>query len=230
MNQPTKTATGEWTYSEYARLPDDGNRYEVLDGEVLVTPAPTMHHQKVVQRLLLALVRYVEDAGHGWVFQDVDLLFATGHFLRPDLLVVPADAREGMTDRGMELPPALVVEVLSPSTRAVDMEKKPRRYLDFGVPGYWVVDPGKRLFGSGIRTRGPTSPGRSGTPSGGAFPKGSSPSRSRSGSWWRPCKGATDRLTQNPSTSPRRRGSVTPWRSPDSWSRQMICMEPVRHV
>jgi Uma2 family endonuclease len=175
MNQPTKTATGEWTYSEYARLPDDGNRYEVLDGEVLVTPAPTMHHQKVVQRLLLALVRYVEDAGHGWVFQDVDLLFATGHFLRPDLLVVPADAREGMTDRGMELPPALVVEVLSPSTRAVDMEKKPRRYLDFGVPGYWVVDPGEAVVRIWNQDTGPDQPREARDTLRWSFPEGVEP-------------------------------------------------------
>jgi len=158
MNKDAKTAAGDWTYSEYARLPDDGNRYEVLDGEVLVTPAPTMHHQKVILRLAMNLLEYVERPGHGWVFQDVDLLFATGHFLRPDLLVVSADAREGMTDRGMERPPALVVEVLSPSTRAVDVGKKPRRYLDFGVPEYWVVDPGEGVVRIWDQTTGPDAP------------------------------------------------------------------------
>lgn len=141
MSQPTRAATGEWTYSEYARLPDDGNRYEVLDGEVLVTPAPTPHHQKVILRLAMQLLEYIEGRGVGWVFQDVDLLFATGHFLRPDLVVVPPDGREGITDRGVEVPPALVVEVLSPSSRTIDRVKKPRRYLEFGVPAYWVVDP-----------------------------------------------------------------------------------------
>ncbi len=116
MSQIQRAPTGGWTYSEYARLPDDGNRYEVLDGEVLETPAPTPHHQKVVARLLVHLLEYVEARGNGWVLQDVDLLFASGHFLRPDLVVVPAHAREGITDRGVELPPALVVEVLSPSS------------------------------------------------------------------------------------------------------------------
>lgn len=77
----------------------------------------------------------------GWVLQDVDLLFATGHFLRPDLVVVPAEARAGITDRGVERPPALVVEVLSPSSSTIDRVKKPSRYLDFGVSTYWVVDP-----------------------------------------------------------------------------------------
>lgn len=141
MSQPTDAAPGEWTYSEYARLPDDGNRYEVLDGEVLATPAPTPHDQKVIQRLLLALLQYVEDRGAGWVFQDVDLLFRTGQFLRPDLVVVPADGRAGITDRGVEVAPAMVAEVLSPSSETIDRVTKPRRYLDFGVPTYWVVDP-----------------------------------------------------------------------------------------
>lgn len=143
MKQPTDAASSEWTYSEYARLPDDGNRYEVVDGEVLVTPAPTPHHQKVIARLLVQLLDYVEGRGAGWVLQDVDLLFVTGQFLRPDLLVVPADGRAGITDRGVETPPALVVEVLSPSSRTIDRVKKPRRYLEFDVPAYWVVDPEK---------------------------------------------------------------------------------------
>ena len=175
MNQPAKTAAGEWTYSEYARLPDDGNRYEVLDGEVLVTPAPTMHHQKVILRLAMILVEYVERPGHGWIFQDVDLLFATGHFLRPDLLVVPADAREGMTDRGMELPPVLVVEVLSPSSHKVDLEKKPRRYLDFGVPGYWVVDPGEGVVRTWDRDTGPDRPREVRDTLRWSFPEGAEP-------------------------------------------------------
>lgn len=141
MTRPVEANPGEWTYSEYARLPDDGNRYEVIDGEVLVTPAPTPHHQKVIARLLVALLDNVEGQDLGWVFQDVDLLFVTGQFLRPDLLVVPAGQRAGITDRGVEVAPALVVEVLSPSSRTIDHVKKPRRYLEFGVPAYWVVDP-----------------------------------------------------------------------------------------
>lgn len=141
MSQSTEAAPGGWTYSEYARLPDDGNRYEVLDGEVLVTPAPTPHHQVVIQRLLLRLIEYVHGRGAGWVFQDVDLLFRSGQFLRPDLVVVPAEGRGGITDRGVEVAPALVAEVLSPSSRTIDRKKKPRRYLDFGVPAYWGVDP-----------------------------------------------------------------------------------------
>ena len=160
MNRPIEETPGEWTYSEYARLPDDGNRYEVVDGEVLVTPAPTPHHQKIVGRLLVMLVEYIEGRGLGWVFQDVDLLFVTGQFLRPDLVVMPAAARDGITDRGVEVAPALVVEVLSPSSRTIDRVKKPRRYLEFGVPEYWVVDPFEGVIWMWDAKTGPDAPRR----------------------------------------------------------------------
>ena len=133
-------ATPQWTYSEYARLPDDGNRYEVIDGEVCVTPAPGPPHQRVAARLFLRLDEYVRTNRLGEMLWDVDLLFVSGQFLRPDMLFVPADRADGVTDRGMEAVPELVVEVLSPHSKRIDRFRKPPRYRDFGVPEYWVVD------------------------------------------------------------------------------------------
>ena len=138
------TASGaapEWTYSEYARLPDDGNRYEVIDGEVCVTPSPGPTHQRVAANLFVILRDYVMNNGLGEMLWDLDLLFVSGQFLRPDMLFVPRDAAAGVTDRGMEETPGLVVEVLSPHSKRIDRIKKPPRYRDFGVPEYWVVDP-----------------------------------------------------------------------------------------
>jgi Uma2 family endonuclease len=129
-----------WTYDEYARLPDDGDRYEVIDGEVLVTPAPSTTHQHILGTLYRSLRTYVEREGLGVVLMDVDLLFVEGQFLRPDLLFVPSAERAGITSRGVERAPNLVVEVVSPSSGSLDRVKKPRRYRDFGVPEYWVVD------------------------------------------------------------------------------------------
>jgi Uma2 family endonuclease len=134
-------STSEWTYAEYARLPDDGNRYEVIDGEVCVTPAPGPRHQRVAANLFVVLREYVRQHRIGELLWDVDLLFVSGQYLRPDMLFVPTAAREGITDRGVESPPGLVVEVLSPHSRRIDRELKPPRYRDFGVPEYWVVDP-----------------------------------------------------------------------------------------
>jgi Uma2 family endonuclease len=135
----------DWDYSDYARLPDDGNRYEVIDGELLVTPAPSTDHQHVLLNLAVALREFVSREGVGVVLPDIDLLFVTGQFLRPDLVVVPNSSRAGITRRGVEQPPALVVEILSPTSSSIDRVKKPRRYGDFGVPAYWVVDPEERV-------------------------------------------------------------------------------------
>jgi Uma2 family endonuclease len=139
MSKPASPYT--WTYSEYARFPDDGNRYEVIDGEVLLTPAPSPHHQHVLATLMIAMRPYVERHGLGVVLLDVDLLFATGQFLRPDLVFVPVHRRDGISDRGVEVAPGLVVEVQSPTSVSIDRVKKPRRYGEFGAPEYWVLDP-----------------------------------------------------------------------------------------
>jgi Uma2 family endonuclease len=134
----------DWDYSDYARLPDDGNRYEVIDGELLVTPSPSPMHQRILARLLMVLDAYVERHGLGVVFPDVDLLFQAGQFLRPDFLVVPESSRPGITRRGIEMAPSLVVEILSPTSGSIDLVKKPARYGDFGIPEYWVIDPDER--------------------------------------------------------------------------------------
>jgi Uma2 family endonuclease len=149
-----------WTYDEYARLPDDGNRYEVIDGEVLVTPMPSTDHQQVLGRLIRAFGDHMDREGFGVVLPDVDVLFVTGQFLRPDLVVVPRSAREGVTSRGIEMAPALMVEILSPSSRSIDRVKKPRRYAEFGVPEYWVVDPEERCVWVWRFAEGATEPER----------------------------------------------------------------------
>jgi Uma2 family endonuclease len=131
----------EWTYAEYARLPDDGNRYEVTDGEVCVTPAPGPRHQRIAAKLFMLLHAYVQKQHVGEMLWDVDLLFVNGQFLRPDMVFVPTNAQPGVTDRGVESVPGLVVEVLSPHSSKIDRVLKPPRYRDFGVPEYWVVDP-----------------------------------------------------------------------------------------
>jgi Uma2 family endonuclease len=147
----------DWDYSDYARLPDDGNHYEVLDGELLVTPSPSPDHQNVMGRLYLLLAPYLERHRLGMVIMDVDLLFQTGQFLRPDLLVVPESSRAGIKRRGVEVAPLLVVEILSPTSGGIDLVKKPARYGDFGIPEYWVLDPEDKSawvwrFAEGART------------------------------------------------------------------------------
>ena len=134
----TGSPLDEWTYSEYARLPDDGNHYEVIDGEVCVTPAAGVPHQRIVGNLYGPMRAYVKAYGLGEILIDVDVLFVSGQYLRPDMVFVPPDAV--LSDRGVESAPGLVIEVLSPHSGQIDRVKKPPRYRDFGVPEYWVVD------------------------------------------------------------------------------------------
>jgi len=129
-----------WTYAEYARLPNDGNRYEVLDGEVLVTPSPGTRHQWTAAELFFLLREYVRANHIGEMFWALDVLFVEGQYLCPDMTYVPNTQRGGLTDRGVEGVPGLVVEVVSPGSVRIDRVKKPARYADFGIPQYWVVD------------------------------------------------------------------------------------------
>ena len=145
MSKPMPTASG-WTYERYASLPDDGNRYEVIDGEVCVTPAPGTRHQEVAAELFVKLKAYVDQYRLGTMMWDIDLLFAPRQYLRPDMLFVPTAAVAGLVERGMEARPGLVVEVLSAGSGRFDRVLKPKRYRDFGVPEYWVVDPAGQVI------------------------------------------------------------------------------------
>jgi Uma2 family endonuclease len=128
-------------YEDYARLPSgDGKRYEVLDGELYVTPAPSPLHQRLSKRLQRQLEDYFEARGLGEVFNaPIDLILARHDIVEPDLVIVAEPAQ--ISQRAIEGVPLLVAEVLSPSTRAQDRGIKMRRYGDLGIPHYWIVDP-----------------------------------------------------------------------------------------
>lgn len=134
-----------WTYAEFARLPDDGNRYEIIAGDVHMTPAPRPIHQEIVARLLDLLRPFVRRHQLGWVLPGpIDVLFAEGDYLAPDLVFVRRERLGIISDRGIEGAPELVVEVLSSSTTFRDRGIKRERYAHFGVQQYWIVDPDQR--------------------------------------------------------------------------------------
>ena len=126
-------------------LPDDGNRYEVVYGELLVTPSPRPWHQVVVQRLSLALGNYVERQPVGFVLSSpADISWGPDVLVQPDVFVVaPDEARTLNWTRMRTL--LLVAEVLSPSSARGDRFLKRLRYREAAVPLYWVVDGDERL-------------------------------------------------------------------------------------
>jgi Uma2 family endonuclease len=126
-------------YDDLAGFPSDGNRYEILEGELYTTPAPSPLHQRVSKRLQRMLEAYFEDRGIGEVFNaPVDVILTRRDVVEPDLVVVDTPAQ--VTPRAIEGPPLLVVEVLSPSTARTDRGVKSRRYAELGVRHYWIVD------------------------------------------------------------------------------------------
>ena len=127
-------------YLDLLASPTDGRRYELLDGEVHVTAAPTPDHQRSVLELTLRLVDYFRGRGLAEVFvSPLDVILTERDVVEPDIVVVSDPAQ--VSKRGIEGPPLLVVEVLSPATRHSDRTIKAQRYARLGVPHYWIVDP-----------------------------------------------------------------------------------------
>jgi Uma2 family endonuclease len=125
------------TADDLAVVPDDGHRYELVDGSLIVTPAPSTRHQRAVARLLKALLDAVPE--HLEVLAaPYDVRLADDTVLQPDVLVC---RRADLTAQNLPTAPLLAVEVLSPSTRLVDLNLKHGRYEAAGCPSYWVVDP-----------------------------------------------------------------------------------------
>jgi len=141
--RPHSRTRVRWSYAEFARLPASGSsRYEIIDDALVVTPAPGTRHQRIVTDLVTVLNAFVREHRLGQLFAaPVDVLFAEGDYLEPDIVFVRASRTKTITDRGVEGPPDLVVEVVSPSTAARDRGLKLERYRLYGVPEYWIVDP-----------------------------------------------------------------------------------------
>src|SRR5215831_17982364 len=108
------------TYEDYVGLPDDGRRYEILDGELEVSPAPEPRHQAVSRNLLVVLYAHVQERGLGSIY-----------YAPIDVILAPTTV----------MPPDLVVEILSSWSVARDRGKKAKLYAHFGIRHYWVVDP-----------------------------------------------------------------------------------------
>ena len=137
------TKTRRWTRADLERLPDDGNRYEVLDGELFVTPQAAFDHQFIALELATALRTYCNCYDLGVVVGPGAVVFGKNE-LQPDVHVVPGP-RPPRGTKWAELPiPLLVAEVLSDSTGGRDLGKKREAYLRINIPTYWVVDADER--------------------------------------------------------------------------------------
>ena len=143
MAVPVPTNAKVWTLEELHSLPDDGNKYELVYGELFVTPAPTVQHEEILARLTRILAPFVAANGLGDVYHPRSVIRFRGSEVEPDLMVRQPHPEP---DAGWESwpVPLLVVEVISPATRRWDQEQKKTFYRDAGVAEYWIIDPERR--------------------------------------------------------------------------------------
>jgi Uma2 family endonuclease len=139
MSQPRK----KLTYADFLLFPDDGKRHELIDGVHYVTPCPNFTHQELLGRLHLAIGTFLVNRRHlgRVVLSPFDVVMSNHDIVEPDLLFIAGDQQAIITEANVQGAPALVVEILSPSTRRRDEGIKRQLFERTGVREYWIVDP-----------------------------------------------------------------------------------------
>ncbi len=135
------------TYKDYEVLPADGRRYELHEGELSVTPAPSPQHQQILANLNEIVRQHVKSHDLGKVFfAPIDCILGETTVVQPDLVYLDNSRLSIVSARGLEGAPTLVVEILSPTTTLIDRSTKRQLYARYGVPDYWIVDPEARVI------------------------------------------------------------------------------------
>ena len=130
-----------YTYADYAQLPE-GAPYELIHGDLLMSPSPSAYHQRILRRLVRTLDNAVSEAHLGEVlFAPMDVFLSDENTVQPDLMYIAQDRRGIIGEQKIEGAPDLIVEILSPSTAYRDLTTKKRLYEQHGVKEYWIVDP-----------------------------------------------------------------------------------------
>lgn len=137
------TATEKRTYLDYENLPE-GAPYQLIDGELVMTPSPTFDHQKIVKKLAFQLSRHVEGHQLGEVvFAPMDVYLSETEVYQPDIIFISNERKHIIHDR-IKGAPDLIIEVLSPSNAYYDLVHKKNVYEATGVREYWIADPQER--------------------------------------------------------------------------------------
>jgi Uma2 family endonuclease len=130
------------TVAEYKNLPETGPRYQLIEGDLYMAPAPNRFHQDISRNIQGALDRYLEANPIGILYNaPFDVYLTETDVFQPDLIVVLNASRSILTDAGAEGAPEFVVEILSPKTRKLDLVNKKRVYARLGVKELWIIDP-----------------------------------------------------------------------------------------
>jgi Uma2 family endonuclease len=140
---PPIAADTRFTIEDFQLFPDDGQRHEIIDGTHYVTPSPNTRHQRLVQRLFVALAEHLRrhpEQGEAFI-APFEVVLSFHDVVEPDLLLVAGDQSNIVTPQNIQGAPALVIEVLSEGTRKRDEQIKRRLFERAGVREYWLLDP-----------------------------------------------------------------------------------------
>jgi Uma2 family endonuclease len=137
----------KYTYQDLRSTPDDGRRYELFEGGLIVSPAPTTHHQSTVLNLAMIVGGFLREKDRGKLFvAPCDVYFSDDTVVEPDLLVVAQDRLSIVKNDYIEGAPDLIVEVISPTSEERDRGYKFKLYAEQGVKEYWLADYKKRVL------------------------------------------------------------------------------------
>lgn len=135
------TEKAKLTYQDYAKLPENAP-YQLIDGELVMSPAPSLYHQKISKRILIKLDLFTTKNNLGEVYDaPVDILLGETETFQPDLVFVSEKNKSILKEDKIEGSPDLIIEILSPSTAYYDLKHKKNIYELTGVKEYWIVDP-----------------------------------------------------------------------------------------
>ena len=137
-------AAGTWTYDDLFSLPDDGKRYEIIEGELYEMPSPSLFHALTITNLFWLLAPIIERLGGQILLAPLDVFFQGADPVQPDFVVILPGWEGRLARRGPHGAPDLLIEVLSPSNRGHDLLTKRSLYARVGVREYWIVDPEAR--------------------------------------------------------------------------------------
>ncbi len=141
IDTPVRETAKLYTYADYLKLPNDGIRYEIINGELYMSPAPTVGHQRTLRELLFALMSFLKKKPLGEVFPaPTDVILSDINVLQPDIVLILREKYDILTRENIQGAPDLVIEVLSRGTRRRDRNQKLRQYEKFGVQEYWMAE------------------------------------------------------------------------------------------
>lgn len=146
MRTATIDRSKVWTVDDYLLLGEMNTPCQLINGELIMSPAPTPYHQQILSNLNDFLKKSAKRNGGKVFFSPIDLYIDKKNVFQPDLLYISSANHQFITQRGIEGPPDLIVEIISPSNIFSDRNTKKKIYLNFGVSEYWIVDPGNKTL------------------------------------------------------------------------------------